>query len=866
MEACMMKPEVKKKPKPPKPPPKPAEVKRNEAERDVRPTPLIPPRPKDAELTHTQYRMKKSAASNSEPNGNIQQQHTKLKPSETPVAPPKLTEKEPKAATGHGEPRKTSRETDQPEAAADEMDFKRSGLAGMFRRSQKEKTPTFTSYMTDVFDQEEKSDDVPVKQAPSNKPGVLKGVMKGLQFKSSPKASREPSPDPSAEETSSEKEQLGDKNKEQHSAEHKQEKGRVLSGMFWKTPKERSSSPALKVSKADIDSEDAEKEGEEETSEPTHEKGGFFSGILKKSTKPADETSAQENLSDHKELSASSDSLSDNNKEKGGIFSGIFRKSPKPAETDQDKDVLQSDLSASNENPSENINVKEKGNMFSGMFRRSPKPSEGSQLEEGDKPLHGELSASSDSLSENKEKGGFFGLLKKTPKSAAEENLAAHRDVSGSSDSLSEAASRKEKGKSKKSSRDGADAEKIKEEKKTPDDELSSSEGPNENPAKEKGRIFGGMFKKTPKDAQSEEDAVSDTDVSASSENLSDNKQQEKGGGLFSGLLKKTPKGEKTETPDRETQRELSASCEDMAENNKEKGGIFGGIFKKTPKSAESAQSEEDAVSDTDVSASSENLSDNKQQEKGGGLFSGLLKKTPKGEKTETPDRETQRELSASCEDMAENNKEKNIFSNIFKKTQKPPPEGTTAETEDMDIESQLSASSENLTDTTGPKEKKGGLAGIFKRSSSFDNLLDEDKNIFSGMFKRSPKPSDEGSNTRGNDTSLFGSSEDLLEANPTKEKTGGLTGLFKKSPKPSPRSVVTQDPLTKQLSASLDSLTEAGKDDSSSQHELSASTDNLCDTSSTTKEKKGGLSGMFRRTPKNLEQQKVIDIPPQGG
>ncbi|XP_043989630.1 eukaryotic translation initiation factor 3 subunit A-like [Gambusia affinis] len=154
-----------------------------------------------------------------------------------------------------------------------------------------------------------------------------------------------------------------------------------------------------------------------------------------------------------------------------------------------------------------------------------------------------------------------------------------------------------------------------------------------------------------------------------------------------------------------------------------------------------------------------------------------------------------------------------------------------------MDTERRLSASSENLTDPTGPKEKKGGLAGIFKRSSSFGNLLDEDKNIFSGMFKRSAKPAEEGSNATGENTTLFGSTEDLLEANPAKEKTGGFTGFFKKSPKPSPRSVATEDPLTKQLSSSWDSLTEAGNDNSSSRQELSASTDNLCDTSSTTKE-----------------------------
>ncbi|MED6291841.1 hypothetical protein CHARACLAT_027817, partial [Characodon lateralis] len=123
-------------------------------------------------------------------NDNIQQGHTNLKPSETPVAPPRLTEKDPKAATRHSKLRENSRETEQPEAAADETDFKRgsqSDLMGMLRLSQKKKMPAFTSYLTDIFDQEEKTDDVPIRQASSNKPGILKGVMKELQFRSSSK-------------------------------------------------------------------------------------------------------------------------------------------------------------------------------------------------------------------------------------------------------------------------------------------------------------------------------------------------------------------------------------------------------------------------------------------------------------------------------------------------------------------------------------------------------------------------------------------------------------------------------------------------------------------------------------------------------
>ncbi|XP_072220280.1 uncharacterized protein [Leuresthes tenuis] len=313
MEACMVKPEVKKKPKQPKPPPKPSEIKRNDPERPERPAPVVPRRPTDAELSKIQYRMKRSATSNDETNGNLKQQETKEKPSETPVIPPRRVERELNATTRHSQHRKADhtkspREADQPEAAVDVADFKQSALTGMFRRNPKEKMPTFTSYVIPTSE-EEKTDDVTVKQAPSNKPGVLKGVMKGLQFKSSPKASREPSPDPNAEETGAEKEQPAEKNKQEKNAEPKQDRGGLLAGMFRKSPKEMSTSPALTVSKADGDPEDAEEE--EKTSDQNNERGSFFSGILKKSNKPADETSAQENLSACSELSASSDSLSE---------------------------------------------------------------------------------------------------------------------------------------------------------------------------------------------------------------------------------------------------------------------------------------------------------------------------------------------------------------------------------------------------------------------------------------------------------------------------------------------------------------------------------------------------------------------------
>ncbi|XP_038573382.1 titin homolog isoform X3 [Micropterus salmoides] len=283
--------------------------------------------------------------------------------------------------------------------------------------------------------------------------------------------------------------------------------------------------------------------------------------------------------------------------------------------------------------------------------------------------------------------------------------------------------------------------------------------------------------------------------------------------------------------------------CDDSlsgAANTKEKKGIFNGIFKKTPKPVEAAHPEE---------------------EKGGGLFSRLLRKTPKAseEKTESPSREPQK-------DPSENNTTKEL---------------------DMKSENQLSGSCENLFHTTVLKEKKGGLAGIFKRSVSTDNLFDEEKGgLFSGLLKRTPKAfgdeaaaEDKDDKLSASNNSLFENSntkelntdedklsaswENLLDATTSKEKTGGLAGIFKKSPKPALRSIVTKDPLsdTRKLSTSCDSLTETAQDDLG---ELSTINNTLSEATSTTKESEdmeapegGGLRG--RRTIK--KKRRVVSF-----
>ncbi|TDH05642.1 hypothetical protein EPR50_G00124670 [Perca flavescens] len=344
----------------------------------------------------------------------------------------------------------------------------------------------------------------------------------------------------------------------------------------------------------------------------------------------------------------------------------------------------------------------------------------------------------------------------------------------------------------------------------------------NAEPKQEKGGIFSGMFKKSlkpPKAAQTDEPEKGGllSGILKKSPKLSEAPRLEEGkGGLFSGLLRKTP--QTTGEAILSAQKDLSASYDSLSEaaNTKEKGGASSGLFQKPSRRADGPPTEEETQShvdelsgssdalntkidspDRELLTSTDNLPENKQ-EKGGGLFSRLLKKTPKasGESTESPEREVPKEQSVSNDSLSENNtmKEKTIFSNIFKKPQKPA-EGAAADKElEVNREKRLSVSCENLSDTTIPKEKKGGLRGIFKKSASTDNLFDEESN---------------------EDEELSASWENLLEANTYKEKTGGLAGIFKRSYKPAARSIANEDPLsdTLELSTSCGSLAETAEE-----------------------------------------------------
>ncbi|XP_030630486.1 uncharacterized protein apold1a [Chanos chanos] len=237
------------------------------------------------------------------------------------------------------------------------------------------------------------------------------------------------------------------------------------------------SSPVLKPSPADSDSETPQEEETEDSQDnlstkelsassnslsdnnTTKEKGGVFSGIFKKQKTSADGTPAEDSLSAHSELSASNDSLteSDNIKGKGGMFSGMFKKTPKVkdnASAEEDKMSLNSDLTASNDSLCDNSNTKEKGGVLSGFLKKFPKSTENTAADEDNLSTRRDISGSNDNLADGnntreKPDGMLSGIFRRSPKPAVRfttdtHPLTEHGEISGSNDSLSEIDSTKD--------------------------------------------------------------------------------------------------------------------------------------------------------------------------------------------------------------------------------------------------------------------------------------------------------------------------------------------------------------------------------------------------------------------------------------
>ncbi|XP_034559472.1 myb-like protein X isoform X3 [Notolabrus celidotus] len=333
--------------------------------------------------------------------------------------------------------------------------------------------------------------------------------------------------------------------------------------------------------------------------------------------------------------------------------------------------------------------------------------------------------------------GGMFKRSSKIvePSAPAQEGLSASSELSKSSDSLTDS-STKEKGnvfkdmfkKTTKSNKEGQQQDSL----SLQNVELSaSSENVTENkPSKEKSNVFSGILKRH---ARRPSQDLLDIELTGSSESLSDKTTTKEPGGKFGGMFKKAHFGARTQS-----QEDLSAPTERSGSNNdlsvsnntKESGNVFSGMFKKSPKpSRAKTQSQEDLTAPTELSGSNDNLSVNSNTKETGGVFSGMFKKSPKlfARAQSQEDLTAPSEHSGSTDNLSVNTNTKEsggVFGGMFKKS--PKPFARAQSQDDLAAPSELSGSNDNLTENT-TKEKGGIFSGVFKKkvakSQSTDDL-----------------------------------------------------------------------------------------------------------------------------------------------
>ncbi|XP_070830723.1 protein starmaker-like isoform X3 [Chaetodon trifascialis] len=274
--------------------------------------------------------------------------------------------------------------------------------------------------------------------------------------------------------------------------------------------------------------------------------------------------------------------------------------------------------------------------------------------------------------------------------------------------------------------------------------ELSkSSDSLTDNSAKEKGGVFKGMFKKTTKagkEGQPQDNlSLPNPELSVSTDSLTDNKSSKEKSGVFSGMLKRSPKPGHARRPSQDLlENEFTGSNDSPSENTttKESGGMFSGMFKKSSKPLGArTQSQDELWAPCELSGSSDNLSANSNTKESGGMFSGMFKKSPKpfGARTQSQDDLSEpSELSGSNDNLSENNntKEKGgIFSGVFKK------KGAKSQSQDdLSVGGDLSASSDSLIEKPSKQDKEKA-----ERSSENTSTTEKPKakqNGFSAMMK----------------------------------------------------------------------------------------------------------------------------------
>ncbi|XP_068196135.1 apolipoprotein L1 isoform X2 [Antennarius striatus] len=255
----------------------------------------------------------------------------------------------------------------------------------------------------------------------------------------------------------------------------------------------------------------------------------------------------------------------------------------------------------------------------------------------------------------------------------------------------------------------------------------------------QKPSLFSGIFKKSHKSAEPSihtQNSLSKTEFSKSSDSLTDSSTTEKGG-VFKGMFKKTTKSSK-EAPVQDSLTSanpgLSASSENITDNksSKEKSGVFGGILKRSPKPGHVRRASQDFL-EIEFPPGINALPEKNTTKESGGLISGI-KKTFGGRTQSQDDLSAPRELSGSTDNLSVNSGTKEtggIFSGVFRKSPKSNGLRTQSQ-DDLSAHGELSDSSDYLSESGGTKEKGGFFSGVFRKkvskSPSQDDLSVEGK------------------------------------------------------------------------------------------------------------------------------------------
>ncbi|KAM3605478.1 uncharacterized protein V6R79_026119 [Siganus canaliculatus] len=302
----------------------------------------------------------------------------------------------------------------------------------------------------------------------------------------------------------------------------------------------------------------------------------------------------------------------------------------------------------------------------------------------------------------------------------------------------------------------------------------------------QKAALFGGMFKKSSKSAETQGRLSVNNELSKSNDSLTESSNKEKGS-VLKGVFKKATKGAKDSQPQDSLSLqnpELSVSSDNLTDkSSKEKTGMFGGILKRSPKPGHVRRPSQDLL-DNEFTASNDSLSDNTTSKESGGMFSGMFKKASKpfGARTQSQDDlSAGSELSGSTDNLAVSNNTKEsggIFGGMFKKS--PKPFGARAQShDDLSAENELSGSTNNLVENNNTKEKGGILSGVFKKkvakSQSQDDLsVDAELSASSDSLAEKPSKAKEKAEHPGDST------ENNSSTDKAKPKQNGFSAMMK--------------------------------------------------------------------------------------